>query len=216
MKGRFQLTACFLAAVCLVGFSPLRMLGQDQPVLTLNEVKNRLKENKKYLDDARKHGKAGDAAGVETAVENYDRSMEGLNRALNSGRFEGDEGALEEAYERVEKATSKHGQVLADLLTKVPEQARPAIERAMVNSQKGRTTALANLERVRNARQERLAAEERQRMGRSGQAGRPGSLGRPEGLGGVPTGIGGARPVGGGRPGGVGGGRPPGGGRGPR
>lgn len=168
--------------------------GQDQPAVTLQEVKERLKQNKKFLEEARTRGKAGDAAGLQVALDNYNRGMEALDKALSQDQFEGDEFASVDALERVEKATRKHGEVLADLLNKVPEQAKPAIERAMEVSQRGRTTALAKLE---NARTQRDAAsvrrEQAAQMGagnRPATAGVPSGVGRPSGVGGPPSGVG--------------------------
>lgn len=214
MKVGLKLNLVWLIALGVLALAPVESAAQeeseDQATLTLKEVKNRLKENKKHLEQARTRGRAGDAQGVQTAIENYDRGMTGLNRALEAGRFEGSERDHEKALEQVEIATRKHSEVLSDLLTKVPEQARPGIERALANSQKGRETALANLQRVRAQRQERerLAAQERHRAGEAG-IGRPGTMGRPGDIGG-PGGLG--RPGGvGGRPGGVGGGPPAGG-----
>jgi len=198
-------------APLLVAIAPLVVSAQgdrdDQATLTLNNVKERLKQNKEYLKQAKQHARRGDAAGVNTALENYERSMEGLNRAMQEGRVEGDESGREEAFERVERATRKHGEVLADLLNKVPEQARPAVERAMEQSQHGRATALQNLERVRTMRQEREAAQMRQRTGQPEGVGRPGRTGGP--ATGPKTPAGGA-----GRPGGRPSGGPPGGGPG--
>jgi hypothetical protein len=205
----------WLLAFCVLAFAPAALVAQeeeDQATLTLKDVKNRLKENKSFLDQAKSRGKAGDAEGIQTAIENYDRGMTGLNQALEAGQFEGSERDHEKALEQVEQATRKHGEVLSDLLTKVPEEARPGIERALANSQKGRETALANLERVRAERQERAAAQRRQGMGQPGATGQPGTVGRPSGVG-APGGVGRPGGVGGGRPSGVGGG-PPGGGPG--
>jgi hypothetical protein len=186
--------------------------AQAQRTMSLQEVKDRLNQNKVHLEDVKKRGKAGDAAGVETALQNYDRNMEGINRAMSSGRFEGNEAQREEAFDRVEKATRKHGEVLSDLSGKVPEQARPAIQRAMENSQKGRTTALSNLERVRSERQEREQAEMRQQQQMGDVHGRPDGMGRPGGAGGSANGAGGG--MGAGHSAGAGGGASA--GRGPR
>ena len=199
--GRWGLLAAGLALV----LSPASLLAQDQaenqPTVTLQQVKDRLKENKKFLDEAKKRGKAGDARGLDVALENFNRGQEGLNRALNRGRFEGDVFDREEAFDRVEKATRKHGEVLADLLNKVPEQARPGIMRAIENSQKGRETAL---ERLSQAREQRLEAQRRgevrgqsgaNRPGFAGPGAQAGSAGRPGGIGAA-----GGPPAGAGRP----------------
>jgi hypothetical protein len=183
-----------------------------QRTMSLQEVKDRLKENKAHLEDAKKRGKAGDAAGLDTALQNYDRNMDGINRAMNGGGFQGSEGQREEAFDRVEKATRKHGEVLAGLRDKVPEQARPAIERAMEKSQKGRQTALNNLQQVRTERQNREQAEMRRNEQAGGGLGSHDSMGRSGSMGGASNGAGGG--MGAGRSAGAGGGASA--GRGPR
>ncbi len=163
--------------------------SQDQRNLTLQDVKDRLKQNEKYIQDASQHGKAGDAKGTQVALDNYSRSMEGLNRAIAQGQFEGDEFARVEALERVEMATRKNGEVLAGLLDKVPEEAKPRVQNAMEVSQTGRTTVLGQLSA---ARAQRDAAVSRRR-----QSQQSGGFGGPSAAG----------SSGGGRPGGAGGGR---------
>ena len=189
--------------------------GEDTATLTLKNVKERIKQNKNYLEEAKDRGKAGDAAGMETALENYERGTRGLDRALASGRFEGDVYDREEAFNRVEKATGKHSEVLTDLLEsgKIPEQARPHVEHALQVSQKGREMALTNLQEARAQRRQHEASG--QGRGQSGVYGRSGGAGQPGGIGGRPSGVG--------TPGGMGGapastpgaGRGAGGGRGP-
>jgi hypothetical protein len=187
--GRFSLVVAGLALLLAPAGLYAQEQADEQPAVTLQQVKDRLKENKKFLDEARKRGKAGDARGLEVALENFNRSQEGLNRALSRGRFDGDVFEREEAFDRVEKATRKHGEVLADLLNKVPEAARPGIERAIENSKKGRETAL---ERLSQAREQRVEAQRRgevrgqsgaNRPGFAGPGGQAGSAGRPGGIG---------------------------------
>lgn len=202
----YQAVVGLAAAFALFVMAPVgakAQNGDDQASLTLKDVKERLRENRQHLEDAKKRGKAGDAQGLETALTNFERGTEGLNHAMDEGGFQGSEAEREEAFDRVEKASSKHTAVLTDLLNKVPEQARPHIQHAIEVSQKGHDTALANLERVRTQRQERLAAE---RARQAGGFGRQEGLGQPRGDRG-PGGIG-ARP-GGGPPAGNPGGRGP-------
>lgn len=175
--------------------------NQDRSTVTLKDVKDRLKENERFLSEARTKGKAGDAKGTQVALDNYSRGTEGLDWALRRGQFAGSDADREEAFERVEKATRKHGEVLTDLLSKVPEQAHPAIEHALEVSQRGREHAMANLEQARVRRE---AAEQKAAANRQDGARRPDSMGgRPDGAGaagaGRPTGVGGGPPAG--RPG---------------
>jgi len=112
----------------------------------LQDVKDRLKQNQLFLEDAQKRGKAGDAAGLQTALDNFSRGTDGLNHALSSGQFSGTPNQQEEALSRVADATSKHTKTLTNLLNKVPAQAQPAIQRAISVSQKGHDTATTNLQ----------------------------------------------------------------------
>ena len=191
-----RLTLILAASAVLPGALTAQQQGQDQRAVTLQEVKDRLKENEKHLEEARKRGRAGDAAGLQVALENYGRNMEGLDRALANGRFEGDEFGRLEALERVDKATRKHGEVLADLLNKVPDQAKPAIEKAMQVSAHGRETALGNLAQARAERD--IAVARREQARRQDNAGRPETIGQPSGIG--RAGSMGGPPSGGGRP----------------
>ena len=179
--------ALTLALVALI-LSPVIALAQDQSSLSLQNVKDQLKQNKNYLDQASKQGKAGDAAGMQTALDNYDRSMDGLNTVLShAGGFSGSASQREDALARVSDATSKHIKTLQGLLSKVPAQAQGAIQNAITVSQKGHDMATASLQTSRAQHQN--------------QSGRPDGFGRPSGAG---QGMGGGRPAGVGAPAGVG------------
>jgi hypothetical protein len=168
--------------------------SQNQANLTLQDVKDRLNQNKDYLKQAQKSGKAGDAAGLQTALDNFDRSTEGLNQALSSGHFNGTPDQQEEALSRVADATSKHTKTLTNLLNKVPSQAQPAIQRAILVSQKGHETATAHLQEF-HAQHPNLGQSGGMGQGMSQNAGRFGAPGGS--AGGPPAG----RPSGGhGRP----------------
>src|SRR5258708_39724235 len=82
-----------LLVLLALAFSPVVLPAQDQSgnpaSLTLQDVKDRLKQNQTFLEDAQTRGKAGDAAGLQTALDNFSRSTDGLNRALSSGQFNG-------------------------------------------------------------------------------------------------------------------------------
>lgn len=129
--GRVGLLLVLLA----LALSPVVLAAQDQSgnpaSMTLQDVKDRLKQNQMFLEDAQKRGKAGEAAGLQTALDNFSRSTDGLNRALSSGQFKGTPDQQEEALSRVADATSKHNKTLTNLLSKVPPQAQSAIQRAI-------------------------------------------------------------------------------------
>ncbi len=185
-----------LLVLLALALSPVVLAAQDQSgnpaSMTLQDVKDRLKQNQTFLEDAQKRGKASDAAGLQTALDNFSRSTDGLNRALSSGQFNGTANQQEEALSRVADATSKHTKTLTNLLSKVPPQAQSAIQRAISVSQKGHDTALANLQGF-HAQHPNLGqsgtVSQGQGAGRSAGAGRPAggpTTGRPSGRPGRP------------------------------
>ncbi len=205
---------CMIAAFAGLLFTPAGMASQqatnNQSTLTLKQVKQRLKENKQYLKEAEKRGKAGDTTGMETALTNYDRGLQGLNTALSQGKFQGSPSQLEEAYNRVQTATGKHTQVLEKLLKngKIPAQAAPHIKDAIAASQKGYETATTRLQGLQA--QQGMGQGNRPDFGQSAGMGRPEGVGQPGGMGG----FGGANAPMGGAIGHPGGGPPMGGGHG--
>lgn len=154
-----------------------------QASLTLKQVKERLKQNKQYIKEAKRRAKAGDATGLNTALNNYDRNMKGLNTALSQGGFQGTPSQQEDAYSRVQSATSKHLKVLNKLLGKVPSQAVPHIQHAIEVSQTGQQTALSHLSQLQAQR--RMGQANRPGFGQPGSMGRSGSAGRSGGMGGM-------------------------------
>lgn len=120
-------------------------------------------------------------------------SMDEINKAQAQGRD------VSKALSAVERATTKHTEVLSNLLGRVPEKARPAIQRAIEVSQRGRNTAIDRLERIQRGE---IPAGKPEGIGRPEKRERPaipGGIDMPGGFGGP----GGGRP-GGGPPGGRG------------
>jgi len=77
---------------------------------------------------------------AERALERY---RERLNRALGKAEEAKQKGLdTDEVLAKVSEATLKHQTVLIEVYEKVPEQARPAIERAMEQSMRGHEEAL--------------------------------------------------------------------------
>ncbi len=145
---------------------------------------------------AERSRRRGDAATERNSIELYAANMERLADALDRGGLEpGEAGTV---LERVQTSTQRHLSVLERLLDQVPEQARPALERAIANSQRGRQTAT-----------QAIAATPAAGV----TAGRPANVppvtvGGPGNLpGGPPSGAPGGPPAGAGRPSGAG--RPP-------
>ena len=127
------------------------------------------------------------------------RTLEELTKA-QSAAGAGVEGRTR-AREAVDRGTQVHLRVLQDVLGKVPEQAKPAIEHALEVSKTGRERALGAVEGERGA-EARPGPPSGTRIGPPSGV-RPGP---PAGIGGPPSGVPGGPP--GGVPGGRPGGRP--------
>jgi hypothetical protein len=190
---------------CALLFTPAgavaQQAGNDQATLTLKQVKQQLKQNKQYIKQAKKSAKAGDAQGLDTAVQNYDRSMQGLDTAISHGGIQGTPSQQQDAYNRVQSATQKHLNVLNGLLDKVPSQAVPHIQHAIDVSQTGQQTALNHLSQLQA--QQAIRQANRPGFGQAGGMGGAGAGNTPTGGPGMGAGMGHA----GGPPAGVGGGR---------
>jgi len=196
---------------CALLFAPAgavaQQTGSNPATLTLKQVKQQLKQNKGSIKQAKESAKAGDAQGLDTAIQNYDRSMQGLDTAISHGGIQGTPSQQQDAYNRVQKATQKHIDVLNGLLSKVPSQAVPHIQHAIDVSQTGQQTALSHLSQL-HAQQQAMGQANRPGFGQAGGMGRSGGTG---GVGNAPAGGSGMGAGGmghaGGPPAGVGGGR---------
>ena len=206
------ISVIFTFSVLLLG--PTSMLGQqtsnDQGTLTLKQVKERLKQNKQYLNKAKKMAKAGNTQGLNTALDNYDRGMAGLNTAISHGGIQGSPSQQQDAYNRVQSSTQKHIDVLNGLLSKVPSQAAPHIQHAIDVSQTGQTTALSHLSQLQT-QQQAMGQGNRPGFGQAGGMGQSQGMGRAGGMGGGMSsmgagGMGAGMGHAGGPPAGVGGG----------
>ena len=209
MKQSIQLSfILFLAFACAVLFAPAGAFAQNSgsnpATLTLKQVKQQLKQNKQYIKDAKKSAKARDTQGLDTAIQNYDRSMTGLDTAISHGGIQGTPSQQQDAYNRVKNATQKHISVLNGLLDnpKIPEQGKAGITKALAASQKGQTTALSHLSQLQT--QQAMGQANRPGFGQAGGMGRSGGMGG-FGAGNAPMGAPGMGHAGG-PPAGVGGG----------
>lgn len=88
----------------------------------------------------------GKPALTEKTLERYEMQLEkSMARAEKAGAKGQDAEKVMEVMTRVGQATSKHLEVLAEIYEKVPEQAKPAIEKAMGVSVKGHKKAVEAL-----------------------------------------------------------------------
>ena len=216
MKHAIQISLIgFLTLACALVFAPAGAVAQqtdsNPAALTLKQIKQRLKQNQKYIKQAKKSANANDPQGLNTAIDNYNRNMDGLNRALSHGGVQGTPAQQQDAYNRVQNATQKHLKVLDNLIAsgKVTNpKAISAIQNAETASQKGQTTALSHLSQLQT--QQAMGQANRPGFGQAGGMGRAGSMGRSGGFGGGASSMGGGMGAGmghaGGPPAGVGGG----------
>jgi len=126
-------------ALALVAGTVPGALAQPSQALTKNEAKKLLKQSEKELKKADAASQRGENGKVAENASRYAENMQRLNESFPAGNMD-DFDALEVA-ERVDKATLKHEATLLDVLERVPDQAKPAIERALAASRRGHDTA---------------------------------------------------------------------------
>jgi hypothetical protein len=205
---------------CALLFAPVGAVAQqtdsNPAALTLNGVKDRLKKSQKYIKQAKKSAKANDPQGLNTAIENYNRSMDGLNTAISHGGIQGTPAQQQDAYNRVRSATQKHIDVLNGLMNndKIPDAGKAGISKALTASQTGQQTAESHLSQLQS--QQSMGQANRPGFGQAGGMGRSDGMGHSGGIGGFGSGAssmggpgtGASMGRAGGPPAGVGGGRP--------
>lgn len=114
-------------------------VAQDSQPLSKKEAKKLLKQSKKDLKKADQASQRGEVQEAADRASRYAENMQRLNENFPTGNVDDFE-ALELA-ERVDKATLKHEATLLDVLERVPDHAKPAIERALEASRRGHDTA---------------------------------------------------------------------------
>jgi len=91
--------------------------------------------------------RARDIQGIQKAVAAYVQAIQDVVNGIRAGAgpLNGSPPGLTIAAQRVQEATGRHLRVLRALLSRVPEQAKPAIERAIEAASHGRDVALEAL-----------------------------------------------------------------------
>jgi len=113
--------------------------AQGEQPMTGKEAKKLLKSGEKSLKKAQDATARGNAPAAEESARGFATALGQVERALAQDNVR--ENDLVDVAARVDEATLKHIPVLEGLLTRVPEQARPAIERALSVSRRGHDTA---------------------------------------------------------------------------
>ncbi len=132
----------------------------------------------------------GDHQTVQGAGQAYARALNNTMGAVNKAQRKGKNPAG--TLGRMASATKKHQATLGEVLERVPEEARAAIQQAMQVSQRGHQMAVARLQRMQRGG---AGGEGGRRVSAGGAGGargvgRTGTSGAAEGLGGVPGGGG--------------------------
>lgn len=104
-----------------------------------NEAERALELSEKRLAEAHALAAQGKPEAAERAVERYQAQLDRALTEAEEAREKGED--PDEILTQVSEKTLKHQAVLADVYERVPEQARPAIERAMQASKRGHAQA---------------------------------------------------------------------------
>ncbi len=141
MRLRMFASTATVALVLALGTAPAA-LAQNTQSLTKKEAKKLLKQSDKDLKKAKKAGKRGDGDAAAEHASNFAQNMNRLNRGLSASHMS--DHAMLDVAAKVDEATSRHEQVLMDLLAgyQLPEQARSHVQDALAASLRGRETAI--------------------------------------------------------------------------
>ncbi|MFB3154111.1 MAG: hypothetical protein ACE10I_06535, partial [Candidatus Acidiferrales bacterium] len=140
MRLRLFASTATVALALALGTAPAA-LAQNTQSLTKKEAKKLLKQSEKDLKKAKKAGNRGDSDTAAEHASSYADNMNRLNRGLSSSHMS-DHDMLDVAA-KVDEATSRHEQVLMDLLAsgKLPAQAQSHVQDALAASLRGHDTA---------------------------------------------------------------------------
>jgi hypothetical protein len=119
------------------GKEALERLQEEEPEKA-SEIHFQIAERK--LKQARDKAEEGKEEEVKEFLEEYEESMEKTAEIAEKSRALGKDTSSVDKV--VKEATSKHVEVLEGIKEKVPEQAKPAIQKAIKISEKGREKAV--------------------------------------------------------------------------
>ena len=105
-----------------------------------------LKYAEKRLAEAEAVAGDENSEAVKTAISGYEKN---IALAAQASKKVKDETKAENLFNLIAENTSKHQEVLADVLTKVPEEAKEAIAKAIEASKKGQEEALKQVAELR-------------------------------------------------------------------
>jgi len=142
MKMQLLSATTAMALFLALGTAPAALAQNGEP-LTKKEAEKLLKQSEQSLKEAQSASKRGEVGQAAEHSVRYTETMDRLNSGLSASNMDdgmNDHDALEVA-ERVDKATLKHESTILEALDRVPDQAKPNIERALEASRRGHETA---------------------------------------------------------------------------
>lgn len=96
--------------------------------------------SEKRLSEAKALADKGNTEMAERAIERYQEQVENALSRAERARERGED--TDDILTRVSEATLRHQETLADVYEKVPEEAKPAIKRAMEKTMRGNEEAM--------------------------------------------------------------------------
>lgn len=142
MKMQLLSATTAMALFLALGTAPAALAQNGEP-LTKKEAEKLLKQSEQSLKEAQRASKRGEVGQAAEHSVRYTETMDRLNSGLSASNMDNGMNDLEalDVAERVGEATLKHESTLLEVLERVPDQAKPAIERALEASLRGHETA---------------------------------------------------------------------------
>lgn len=142
MKMQLLSATTAMALFLAFGTAPAALAQNGEP-LTKKEAEKLLKQSEQSLKEAQRASKRGEVGQAAEHSVRYTETMDRLNSGLSASNMDNGMNDLEalDVAERVGEATLKHESTLLEVLERVPDQAKPAIERALEASLRGHETA---------------------------------------------------------------------------
>lgn len=106
----------------------------------VSKAERYLNQATERLAEARELAANGKLDRAVATTNKYEKKLAMAIEKAEKAKADGND--TDAVLQKIADATSKHGTVLAEVLAKVPEQAKKAIQNAMMKSQKGHDTAL--------------------------------------------------------------------------
>ena len=132
-----------------------RALEKIQLMLTFNDIKDaklHLKFAEERLSELNEIVKKNKTKYIDGLVEKHDKHLQKAQEKIQEAQEKGK--SVEEIATLVSEATSKHIEVLQEVLEKVPEQAKEHIQHAIEVSQKGHEQAVQSIEKEKGKPEE--------------------------------------------------------------